>query len=121
MNIKDRIFGFNARNMYFALPGTQRVEYKVDPLLLRITRNYLLSAYSVSYFSKDDHLILVKQIGKNEFQDIFSKQKYRKFGEYSVDDNEVVHFVKSIEYKKARIKYKDAEKMLEEKNSLIHI
>ena len=110
MNIKNKLFGFSTKGLCLA-----EVKYKIHRYDDCGDRLYGLRSFNPKKY------VLVRKNEVHDYVDIFTKTNYSTYySDYFPEDNELVLSVLSpVISNKRRIKYKDAERILETKNIVL--
>ena len=108
MYLKDKIFGISTKNLYIGQLAKQYVRYKSGGV------TYTAELYNKNY-------VLVRQKDKywdqKQYKDVFTSSVYNKINQFENEDHEIVVVpVKAVNIGKKRIKYHDAELLIDRLN-----
>ena len=111
----NKLVGFKTKNLYLAELGVYKKRY--------VGGKGLYETFEVKCYSFNQPKYIVCRKKKYEtherYKDVFTGSKYRKYNNRYYEYGDVlVKKLEPIVSNKGRIKYKDAEKILEEKNTL---
>lgn len=119
----NKMIGFKTKDLYLAELGIyEKVCVGVDGSYTSLTGNtYPNYVYSVKCNSFElPKYVICRKESSHEYIDIFTRSKYEKYNYKLHRDGDIL--IKDIEpiiSNKSRIKYKDAEGILETRNTLV--
>lgn len=120
----NKMIGFKTKDLYLAELGIyEKVRVGEDGYFKNtLTGNtYPNYVYNVKCYSFElPKYIICKKESKHEFTDVFTGSKYEKYTYSFYDDGDIlIKDLEPIVSNRSRISYKDAEEMLETKNTLV--
>ncbi len=115
MNVRDKLFGISTKNLYIGQLTSQIIKYDVmtnvtDYSVLKPKGNYVL-------VKQKNKLLESKSLRRKKYKDTFSHSTYNPFNQIGNLPNETVVIpVRKIIVKQKRIKYKDAQMLIDRLN-----